>query len=420
MKIINTIIAFAMMPVMVSAQPRNNQRDNIRPVIDRIYEYLNQCTPYNLIDADGKDVKPGNVNENCSFAKGDFGINTYEWGVTYSGMLLAADVFGDEKYADYVYNRLSVLGEIYPFAKKYTQTHQERMRFTGLQNPKYLDECGAMCAAMCKATVRDPKKGKVFRDLLDNWYDFCMNKEYRLSDGILARHRPAENSVWLDDMYMGITPIAFRGKLAESEGDAVLAKKCYEEAIKQVLLFKKYLFVPEKGIYRHGWIEGMAEHPDYHWARANGWAMVTTCEVLDVVPSDTKGWNEVMDLFRTFVKSVTAYQAPNGVWHQLLDKTETYLETSATAMYVYSIAHAISKGWLDRTAYIDVVRSGWNGIAKQVNEKGQVENTCVGTGLGWTNTFYANRPVNVLAAHGYGPVILAGAELAKLNERRNR
>ena len=113
MKIINTIIAFAMMPVMVSAQPRNNQRDNIRPVIDRIYEYLNQCTPYNLIDADGKDVKPGNVNENCSFAKGDFGINTYEWGVTYSGMLLAADVFGDEKYADYVYNRLSVLRDIY-------------------------------------------------------------------------------------------------------------------------------------------------------------------------------------------------------------------------------------------------------------------------------------------------------------------
>jgi unsaturated rhamnogalacturonyl hydrolase len=28
--------------------------------------------------------------------------------------------------------------------------------------------------------------------------------------------------------------------------------------------------------------------------------------------------------------------------------------------------------------------------------------------------FYYNRPVSVLAAHGYGPVLLAGAEMIKL------
>ena len=53
-------------------------------------------------------------------------------------------------------------------------------------------------------------------------------------------------------------------------------------------------------------------------------------------------------------------------------------------------------------------------MARQVNEKGQVENTCVGTGLGWTNTFYESRPVSVFAAHGYGPVLLAAAEMLKM------
>ena len=89
-------------------------------------------------------------------------------------------------------------------------------------------------------------------------------------------------------MYMGITPIAFRGRLSQIErGD--LTQQYYQEAINQCLLFKKYLWVPEKNIYRHGWIEGMSEHPDYHWARATGWAVLTLCDVLDVVPPKTQG-----------------------------------------------------------------------------------------------------------------------------------
>ncbi|MCR4824606.1 MAG: rhamnogalacturonan acetylesterase, partial [Bacteroidales bacterium] len=72
------------------------------------------------------------------------------------------------------------------------------------------------------------------------------------------------------------------------------------------------------------------------------------------------------------------------------------------------------KGWIDRTAYQAIARAGWAGVATQVTAKGQVENTCVGTGLGWTNTFYMSRPVSVFAAHGYGPVLLAAAEMIKM------
>jgi hypothetical protein len=31
--------------------------------------------------------------------------------------------------------------------------------------------------------------------------------------------------------------------------------------------------------------------------------------------------------------------------------------------------------------------------------------------MGFDPTFYTFRPTNVLAAHGYGPVLLAGAEM---------
>jgi hypothetical protein len=57
----------------------------------------------------------------------------------------------------------------------------------------------------------------------------------------------------------------------------------------------------------------------------------------------------------------------------------------------------------------------WNAITTKINSKGQVEGTCVGTGMSFEPLFYYHRPVNVYAAHGYGPVLLAGAELYQLS-----
>ena len=410
--------ACAALSLQAQAQQQRAQRPDptasMLEVIDRIYNYLNGCPPTTLVDGDGKAIRDlKKIDERSSFQCGDFGINTYEWGVTYSGMLLASEVTGDAKYSKYAYDRLKALGEVYPYVKKYYDETGYQMRLGAMEKPKWLDDCGSMAAAMIKATLANPQEGRAFRALLDNWIEFVMYEEYRLGDGILARNRPTTNSVWLDDMYMGITPIAFRGRLSQVErGD--LTQKFYNEAINQVLLFKKYLWVPEMNLFRHGWIEGMSEHPNYHWARCNVWAVLTMCDVLDVVPERTQGWNEVKDLLVSLLRGIAAYQSPEGSWHQLINNTESYLETSASAMFVYGYAHAINKGWIDRTAYQDIARSGWNAVAKQVNEKGQVENTCVGTGLGWTNTFYMSRPVNVFAAHGYGPVLLAAAELVKM------
>ena len=56
-----------------------------------------------------------------------------------------------------------------------------------------------------------------------------------------------------------------------------------------------------------------------------------------------------------------------------MDRTETYLETSASAMFTYGFAHAVNLGWIDRTAVKDVALSGWQGIVPQVNAEGQME-----------------------------------------------
>jgi rhamnogalacturonyl hydrolase YesR len=97
-----------------------------------------------------------------------------------------------------------------------------------------------------------------------------------------------------------------------------------------------------------------------------------------------------------------------------LDRSDSYLETSATAIYSYCIAHACNKKWIDATTYAPMAMIAWNAVTTKINEKGQVEGTCVGTGMAFDPVFYYYRPVNVYAAHGYGPVLLAGAEMYQL------
>ena len=140
-------------------------------------------------------------------------------------------------------------------------------------------------------------------------------------------------------------------------------------------------------MYRHGWVESSTDHPAFCWARANGWAMLTACELLDVLPEDYPQRAKVMDYFRAHVRGVTALQSGEGLWHQLLDRNDSYLETSATAIYVYCLAHAINKGWIDTIAYGPVAHLGWHAVAGKINAEGQVEGTCVGTGDGFRSCF---------------------------------
>ena len=161
----------------------------------------------------------------------------------------------------------------------------------------------------------------------------------------------------------------------------------------------------------------MSVHPEFHWARANGWALMAMTELLDVLPETHKGRKEVLDQFKAHARGLAYYQSDKGFWHQLLDKSDSYLETSATAIFAYCIARGIGKGWLDAMAYGPMCMLAWNAVVTKINDKGQVEGTCVGTGMAFDPAFYYYRPINVYAAHGYGPVLLAGAEIINLLNR---
>jgi unsaturated rhamnogalacturonyl hydrolase len=382
---------------------------DIKKVLDKVYNYLDAVTPAQMINRQtGQEVTDATQFDTAYGIKpGDFRLTAYEWGVTYSGMLLAAETSGDSRYSNYVKQRLSFIAKWVPAVKKKVADGSLTGNYIFRQPiaPHALDDAGAVCAAMIKATRSG--LNTELRPLIDNYINYVSTKEFRLPDGTLARNRPQKNTIWLDDLYMSVPALAQMGKLTGKTA-------YYDDAVKQIRQFTQRMFDKENGLYMHGWVQDMNPHPAFYWGRANGWAIMAMVELLDVLPENHPGRSFVLQQLQAHAKGLAAHQSGSGFWHQLLNRTDSYLETSATAIYTYCIAHACNKGWLDAKAYATMAMLAWNAVTTKVNATGQVEGVCVGTGMAFDPAFYYHRPVNVYAAHGYGPVLLAGAEMLRL------
>jgi unsaturated rhamnogalacturonyl hydrolase len=276
----------------------------------------------------------------------------------------------------------------------------------GVLFPQSLDDSGSMCAAMIKADRAGIANGAL-KPWIDNYVNWVSKRQFRLSDGTFARNQPMPNTVWLDDLYMSVPCLA---QMARRTGD----RRYFDDAAKQILQFYSRMNVPQNNLWMHGWVQEMSPHPAFQWARANGWALMATVELLTELPKDHPARTQLLNILKANATALRKTQAPSGLWHQLLNRPDSYEETSASAMFVFAFTRAINSGWLSRPTYAPYVLRGWNGLATKANSIGQVEGTCIGTGLGWDDTFYLNRPTSVNAAHGYGPIFLAGAEIIQL------
>lgn len=388
--------------------------EDVKTTMDRVLAFIENETPAEVVNKKTGQQLPRwrDINGDAQLKPGGFRLTSYEWGVTYSGALAAWAATGDERYANYAETRMKFLSDVAPYFKKvYGQVKDIDPNIRRVIDPHSLDDAGAICTAMIKQTLT--KRGNLALDsLIDNYADYVLTRQYRLSDGTFARTRPHRNTLWLDDMFMGIPTMAWMGKRTSDT-------HLFDQAVSQIEQFAQRMFVAEKRLFRHGWVEGFDAQPTFHWGRANGWALLTLCEVLDALPTDYPQRYKVLNLLRQHIQGLAALQHHDGFWHQLLDRNDTYLETSCTAIFTYCIAHAVNQGWISAQAYGPVAQLGWHAVESMVDEQGRVLGVCVGTGMGFDPAFYAYRPVHPMAAHGYGPLLLAGAEIIRLLKQQH-
>jgi len=390
--------------------------EQVRVVLDRVGGRIEKITGVGIINSETRQpitdlAKPDDKAVLDNGPEKKIVLYSYPTGVIYSGMLLASEVTGDKKFADSVAKRQQFFIDNLPALSKWPTDDMRRNPFRNMLQPTSLDACGAMGSSIVRA-----KRMKVIGDgmdeVIERFADYVHTKQYRLDDGTLARKSPFPKSLWLDDAYMSVSFL--------SQYAALTGKRAYfDDAAKQIKHFQKYLYVPEKGFFMHANdADHLEQHPHYFWGRANGWFMVATAELLDLLPEDHSDRPDLIRILNQQAKGIASVQSGTGLWHQMLDRPDSYLETSCSAMFAYAMAKGVNRGWLSPELYGPVAIAGWNGVTTKIDEQGRIDGTCIGTNYANDFIYYYNRPATD-DHHGYGPVMLCGAEMLRMIKNEN-
>jgi rhamnogalacturonyl hydrolase YesR len=383
--------------------------DSIKKVLNRIRVYYESTSQQKIIDAEtGKEITDfSKLNKNAEVSSGFSSEWSYTHGVVLSAFAYIDDVTGDSSFFADNTKFYNLVVKTLPYFKKNKEKFGKEAKSGWGKAPDFeaLDDCGSIGAAMIKTYLKN--KNKEYLELINTTADFISNKQFRLEDGTLARHRPQYQSIWADDMYMSVPFLANMGVLTKDY-------KYFDDAVKQILQMADRLYVPQKELFDHGWNVTSGDYdPRFYWGRANGWVLMSMAELLSVLPENYQGRDKILHLYRSMVRSLASLQDGEGFWHNLLDKNDTYTETSCTAMFTYAIAKGINEGWINHV-YGPVALTGWNAVKTRVLENGAVDGTCEGTTFAHDNTYYYNRGKSIYATHGYGPLLYAGAEMIRL------
>jgi len=254
------------------------------------------------------------------------------------------------------------------------------------------------------------------------------------------------NQMWLDGAFMAEPFRAAYAATFQQPAD-------FDDIAKQFLLMSEHMRDPDTGLLRHGWDESKAMpwadkktglSPEA-WGRAEGWYCMALVDVLDWFPKDHPQRAKLIATLEQTLKDVMQYQdVSTGLWWQVLDqgpdvvgtigpggkmqyetrhpaKQGNYLESSASAMFIYSIAKSVRMGYLPQ-AYEENAQKAWDSYQKQfvtTNPDGTLtlHDTVKVGGLGGTpyrsGTFdyYIHEPVVDNDSKGVGAFMLAGSEM---------
>jgi rhamnogalacturonyl hydrolase YesR len=207
---------------------------------------------------------------------------------------------------------------------------------------------------------------------------------------------------WVDDMYMV-------GSLQVQAYNATKDKVYLDRAALQLKVYCQKLQRPN-GLFYH------RDDAPFYWGRGNGWAAAALTEILLVLPKTHEYYKPLLEAYQKMMLTLIDFQGKDGMWHQLLDDPESYPETSCTGMFLYGLASGIDNGWLPSEKYSANVEKAWNALADYVNEKGEVEDVCVGTNAKDNKKHYLTRPKKTGNFHGQAAVLWAATAISRLTD----
>lgn len=257
----------------------------------------------------------------------------------------------------------------------------------------------------------------------------------RTSEGGFWHKKRYPHQMWLDGLYMASPFLAQYAGLFHEPA-------LFDDVANQIIVMDRHAYDPATGLYWHAWDETRAQSwanpqtgvsPNF-WSRAIGWYGMAIVDSLDYLPVSQPEIDHLVAILRRVADGMVKWQDPkSGVWWQITNeggRAGNYLESSGSAMFVYTLAKGVNKGYLPREKYLPAILKGYEGLLAAFIRKApdgslRLTSVCRGAGLGYTMSdgrtprdgsfkYYISEPVVDNDPKGTGPFILAGIEVQKL------
>ena len=211
---------------------------------------------------------------------------------------------------------------------------------------------------------------------------------------------PQYGQGWTDDMFMAPAILARTAAMPGRAADI-------DRAAQLLIAYAGRLQQPN-GLFNHA-IDGPAA-----WGRGNGFAAFGLMETLTTMPAAHASRAALLAIFAKQMRGLAVWQAPDGMWREIIDRPGAYREETATAMILTAMTRGMRRGWLDRS-YAPVAGRAWRALAAHIVEDGGLVDVCSGTGAGPTTRYYYDRPA-VEGADDRGGAMALVAAMERLED----
>lgn len=202
----------------------------------------------------------------------------------------------------------------------------------------------------------------IFEDALNRLLDWALCRAPRTSCGVVC-HLIGTKQVWADSCYMLPTFLAAAGHT--------------QEAVEQMEGYYRLLCDPQTGLFHHirDAEAGRFVRSDF-WGGGNGWAAASMARLLHRIPMQEEALRlRLLAMELPLLKALRSMVREDGLSHDILNRTDSFVEVNFSQMYAYALFTGMADGWLS-PEYLPLAEKMRAAANEKVDAYGFVRQVC--------------------------------------------
>ena len=204
---------------------------------------------------------------------------------------------------------------------------------------------------------------QLFKTAAEAMLEVMRATDHKTQDGTLYHTKEPAKFIMSDAFYMAPPFLAAAGE--------------YDEAVKQIEGFRRFLWSEASRLYSHIWNDEKKEfRREDFWGVGNGWAAAGITRVINHLPDDKQSDRmRLIGYVRELIDGCLVHLRGDGLFHNIVDQPTSFAEVNLSQMIAYSIYRGIDGGWIE-DSYAGLANTMRRAAHERVDRFGFVQEVC--------------------------------------------